>query len=259
MARRPVNPELIEAVRRHAPTIGLDPKDLLGIYSYETGGTLDPWQPGPTTKWGQHRGLIQWGEPQARKYGVTATTPVDQQVAASLKYLQDRGFKPGMGLPEAYAAVNAGGVTPKHMQMRDAAAGGAPGTVLDKVNKQMGPHLAKAEALLGGKEGTVAAPQVASNIAKAPSDPGLPNVTQLPTTGLLGPAPDPFAAALAEREKEQQAQQLAQAVQQAKVAPPPSSPPPEPVPAAPPVDYSSLLMPRLRRGLLADPGYGLLT
>ena len=97
--------------------------------------------------------------------------------------------------------------------------------------------------------------------APAPSaDPGLPNVTQLPTTGLLGPAPDPFAAALAEREKEQQAQQqLAQAVEQAKVAPPPPQPaPPEPVPAAPPVDYSSLLMPRLRRGLLADTGYGLL-
>ena len=69
---------------------------------------------------------------------------------------------------------------------------------------------------------------------------------------------DPWADMLAEREKEQQAQQLAQAVQQAQVAPPPQPPAPEPVPAAPPVDYSALLMPRLRRGLLADTGYGLL-
>src|SRR4051812_44924943 len=123
------NTELLEAVKRHAPTVGLSPQDLLTIYSYETGGTLDPWQAGPRTKWGQHRGLIQWGEPQAKKYGVTRETPVDAQVAASIQYLQDRGFKPGMGLLEAYSAVNAGGVSPKHQQMRDAPAGGAPGTV----------------------------------------------------------------------------------------------------------------------------------
>src|SRR3954462_10889879 len=115
MATRSVNPELLEAVRRYAPTIGLTPKELLGIYAYETGGTLDPWQKGPTTKWGQHRGLIQWGEQQRNQYGVTAATPVAKQVEASLQYLQDRGFRPGMGLAQAYAAVNAGGVSAKHL------------------------------------------------------------------------------------------------------------------------------------------------
>src|SRR4051812_22859354 len=173
-----VNPELLEAVRRYAPTIGLTPKELLGIYSYETGGSLDPWQKGPTTKWGQHRGLIQWGEQQAKQYGITRDTPVDQQVSQTIKYLQDRGFKPGMGLLEAYSAVNAGGVTPKHQQMRDAAAGGAPGTVTDKVNKQMGPYLAKAEALLGGKDAGT------TTVAQRPAAPGatspLPDVSALP-------------------------------------------------------------------------------
>ena len=72
---------------------------------------------------------------------------------------------------------------------------------------------------------------------------------------LISQTTDPWADMLAEREKERQAQQQAQA----PVAPPPQPPaPPVPVPAAPPVDYSALLMPRLRRGLLAEQGYGLL-
>jgi hypothetical protein len=142
------NPELAAAIEKHATAAGLNPTDLATAMSYETAGTFDPWKAGPRTKWGQHRGLIQWGEPQARQYGVAADTPVDQQVAAAVSYLQDRGVKPGHGLMEIYSAINAGGVGPKYYGMSDAAAGGAPGTVADKVNNQMGGHRQKAEALL---------------------------------------------------------------------------------------------------------------
>jgi len=280
MARRPVNPELLEAVKRYAPTIGLSPQDLLTIYSYETGGTLDPWQAGPRTKWGQHRGLIQWGEPQARKYGVSATTPIDQQVGASIKYLQDRGFKPGMGLLQAYAAINAGGIGPKYYQARDAGAGGAPGTVADKVNKQMAGHAQRAASLLGAPQTTLAGaplPPPRSELAAGaplpparPTDPAVPTLPDNPARGILADNPLTKVASniAADQEQQQQtAQQAAQQLQQTQaqaveaIAPPPPPPPPTPPPPQPmaqQADYASMLLPRLRRGLLASPDYGML-
>jgi hypothetical protein len=143
------NPALASAIEKHATAAGLNPVDLATAMSYETAGTFDPWKKGPTTKWGTHRGLIQWGEPQARQYGVGPDTPVEDQVAASVKYLQDRGVKPGHGLMEIYSAINAGGVGPQYLGRSDSAAGGAPGTVADKVNNQMAGHRAKAEAIMG--------------------------------------------------------------------------------------------------------------
>lgn len=142
--------ELGAAIVQHATAAGLDPKDVATAMSYETGGTLDPWKRGPTTKWGTHRGLIQWGEPQATQYGVTKDTPVGEQVKAAVKYLQDRGVQPGHGLMQIYSAINAGGVGPQFERRSDAAAGGAPGTVADKVNGQMSGHRRVAEQLIAG-------------------------------------------------------------------------------------------------------------
>ncbi|WP_338893936.1 hypothetical protein [Sinorhizobium meliloti] len=136
------------AIKQTAEQLGIDPVDLATVMSYETGGTFDPWKKGPTTKWGQHRGLIQWGEPQRAKYGVTADMPVEQQVAAVGRYLRDAGVKPGMGLLDVYSAVNAG--APGLYDRSDYKQGGAPGTVADKVKYQMEQHKAKAAALLGG-------------------------------------------------------------------------------------------------------------
>jgi hypothetical protein len=156
----PAAPEVAQSVVKHASAAGLNPEDVLTAMSYETGGTLDPWKKGPTTKWGTHRGLIQWGEPQAQQYGITQQSTVDEQVAASIKYLQDRGVKPGMGMLEIYSAINAGGVGPQYAGRSDTAAGGAPGTVADKVNNQMAGHRARAAALLkttGGDTGAAVA------------------------------------------------------------------------------------------------------
>lgn len=156
-------PGLADAIKATAARIGANPVDLATTMSYETGGTFDPWKAGPTTQWGQHRGLIQWGEPQRAKYGVTQATPVAQQVEAAGRYLQDAGFKPGMGLADLYSAVNAGRVG--RYNASDAANGGAPGTVLDKVNNQMGAHRQKALALLGAALGDASAPAAAGGQA----------------------------------------------------------------------------------------------
>lgn len=134
-----------------AGALGVNPLDLATAISYETAGTFDPMKTGPTTQWGQHRGLIQFGEPQAKKYGVSWDDPVGSQLGpqgAVANYLRDTGVKPGMGLLDIYSAINAGGVG--RYNRSDANNGGAPGTVRDKVEKQMAGHRKKAQALLGG-------------------------------------------------------------------------------------------------------------
>lgn len=138
-------------IEETAKSLGIDPVDLATAISYETGGTFDPTKAGPTTKYGRHRGLIQFGEPQAKQYGVDWNNPVGSQLGpdgAVAKYLRDTGVKPGMGMLDIYSAINAGGVG--RYGASDAAAGGAPGTVADKVNSQMAGHRAKALAMFGG-------------------------------------------------------------------------------------------------------------
>lgn len=146
-----------------AQALGMNPVDLATIISYETGGTFNPSQPGPTTQWGQHRGLIQFGEPQAREYGVNWSDPMGSQLGpdgAVVRYFTDRGWRPGMSILDAYSIVNAG--APGRYNASDANNGGAPGTVADKVNSQFGPHREKAMALLGGLSGPAGGPPPAS-------------------------------------------------------------------------------------------------
>lgn len=148
-------------IEETAKSLGIDPVDLATAISYETGGTFDPTKAGPTTKWGQHRGLIQFGEPQAKQYGVDWNNPVGSQLGpdgAVARYLRDTGVKPGMGMLDIYSAINAGGVG--RYGASDAGAGGAPGTVADKVNSQMAGHRAKALAMFGGGQPAASAAPV---------------------------------------------------------------------------------------------------
>lgn len=144
--------DIRQGIIETANALGMDPTVLATIISYETAGTFDPAKAGPTTKWGQHRGLIQFGEPQAKQYGVDWNDPLGSQLGpdgAIVKYFRASGWKPGMSELDAYSVVNAGG--PGRYNASDTAAGGAPGTVADKVNGQFGPHRDKAYALLGGE------------------------------------------------------------------------------------------------------------
>lgn len=173
--------DLAAAILASAQRLGVNPVDLGTTISYETAGTFDPWKAGPTTKWGQHRGLIQWGEPQRQKYGVYQGQPVGEQLQAAEKYLTDAGVRPGASLMDLYSAINAGGVGRENRS--DAAAGGAWGTVADKVKYQMADHRKKAEALLGGKF----TPGPASTGGAA--QPGPQMAAAAPA---LGPAPSAF-------------------------------------------------------------------
>lgn len=161
-----MNDELRLAIIEEAKRIGANPQDLATVISYETGGTFDPWKRGPTTQWGQHQGFIQMGEPQRKQYGYTEGKSVPELVKSSADYLVGSGYKPGMGLLDMYSIINAGG--PGRYNASDAANGGAPGTVADKVSTQMGEHKDKAAALLGG----TFAPVIGDTLM-TPSTPGL--------------------------------------------------------------------------------------
>ena len=133
---------LAEGIQQTAKDLGISARDVGTAISYETGGTFDPWKRGPTTKWGQHRGLIQWGEPQRRRYGVTQDMTPGEQMQKVTQYLRDAGVRPGMGLSEIYSAINAGRVGRMGASDR-------PGfTVQRHVNEMQGPHGRRADRLL---------------------------------------------------------------------------------------------------------------
>jgi hypothetical protein len=144
----PIDPSIRDGIASTASALGISPVDLATAISYETGGTFDPTKRGPTTQWGQHKGLIQFGQPQAKQHGVDWNDPVGSQLGpngAVASYLRSTGVRPGMGLLDIYSAINAGGVG--RYNRTDANNGGAPGTVRDKVEQQMAGHRARALAM----------------------------------------------------------------------------------------------------------------
>ena len=149
---QPMTPQ--QMIIAGAEARGLDPIDVATAISYETGGKFDPLISGPTTQWGTHRGLIQFGEPQAKQYGADFSSPeaamasqLDPETGAVWNYLDSTGVVPGMGLDNIYSAINAG--APGRFNASDANNGGAPGTVAQKV-AGMGDHRQKAAEFLGG-------------------------------------------------------------------------------------------------------------
>jgi len=188
-----VAPEIASGIVETASALGIDPVDLGTAISYETAGTFDPTKAGPTTQWGQHKGLIQFGEPQAKQYGVDWNNPVGSQLGANgavANYLRSTGVKPGMGMMDIYSAINAGRVG--RYGASDANNGGAPGTVADKVNQQMAGHRAKAMALLGdnGNPGSMSPERAASYSSRlgTPYQPAQAAIEQVAPSGYVDPA-----------------------------------------------------------------------
>lgn len=183
-----------------AQAIGADPLDLATAISYETGGTFNPTKAGPTTQYGQHRGFIQFGEPQARQHGVDWSNPIGSQLGANgavANYFRSSGFKPGMSGLDLYSTINAG--SPGRYNASDANNGGAPGSVADKWNNQMAGHRAKAQALLGSGSSHIQnmpyKPQAVSgsavqNIPYSPQQANGPALTPLAAIEQIAPVQD---------------------------------------------------------------------
>lgn len=200
-----------------ANALGITPVELATLVSFETGGTFDPLQVGPTTKWGTHRGVIQFGEPQAKRFGAdfsSAEAAINSQFGedgAIVKYAKAHGYEKGMGARQLYSAINAGGIN--RFNASDTGAGGTWGTVGDKLDHQMTDHRAKAERLFGDTSTDIWADtrQYASNKVGLPSGDDIPtpalqedqNATLSTAMAYTAPETDqniPFDAALTEKD-----------------------------------------------------------
>lgn len=162
-----MNPELAQAIIASAGRLGVDPVDIATAMSYETGGKMSPSLWGG--KNGNYLGLIQFGPEERKKYGVHEGQSAGDQVVSAENFLRDRGVKPGMGLADIYSTINAG--SPGLYNRSDANNGGAPGTVMDKVTQQMGPHRANAMRLLGAQAGMIPQATPGSSVAPAAAAP----------------------------------------------------------------------------------------
>jgi hypothetical protein len=132
-------PENANAVISAAKALGAKPEDLATVISYETGGKFDTNMMGG--KGGNYQGLIQFGPAERAKYGIKAGMTIPQQMNAVVKYLQDRGYKPGMGIEDLYSTINAG--APGRPNASD-----GNGTVRQHVAKMLAEHSANAKAFL---------------------------------------------------------------------------------------------------------------
>jgi hypothetical protein len=156
-----------QALINTANRLGVNPRDLATVISYESAGTFSPSIWGG--KGGNYAGLIQFGPNERKQYGASPDQTFQEQLPAVERYLTDRGFKPGMGIMDLYSTINAG--RPGRYNASDAGNGGAPGTVADKVNNQFGPHYAKADKFLEGT--SYASGGAASSTTPGTANPGM--------------------------------------------------------------------------------------
>lgn len=180
-----------QALIASAQRLGLSPVEWGGIIHYESGADPSRW--GGTG--GRHVGLIQFGPNEQKQFGVTGQESFQEQLLKAEQFMSARGYKPGMGVMNAYSTINAG--SPGRFNASDANNGGMPGTVADKVNTQFAPHYAWANKFLGGG---MQLPASAGG-SNRPAAFGLSGPTQTPGMGTVLPsgggtmgAPNPAAA-----------------------------------------------------------------
>jgi hypothetical protein len=101
-----------QALQDVAAELGVDPIDLATIIGFETGGSYSPDQVGGEGN--NYMGLIQFGIPERRKYGVTKGMSFEDQLRGPvLKFFKDRFAGVGMStqgatLEDLYTTVLAG-------------------------------------------------------------------------------------------------------------------------------------------------------
>jgi hypothetical protein len=133
-------------VAQVANNLGIAPRDLAAVISYETGGKFDPTMMGGKNN--NYQGLIQFGPEERAKYGVKPGQSFQEQLPAVENFLRDRGVKPGMGLAQIYSIVNAGSLD-QNGQPRWAASDGN-GNIASHVQNIQRDHYPNADKFLSG-------------------------------------------------------------------------------------------------------------
>lgn len=139
-----LTPEDISYLQSQAQARGYNADDLLKAIQYESSGRPDAWG----GKGGNYFGLIQFGPNERKTYGIDTTNPTARnQIDGAMRFLGDRGFKPGMGLLDLYSTINAG--SPGHYKASD-----GNGTVASHVAKMMGQSVPTGMTLSGPAQTT---------------------------------------------------------------------------------------------------------
>lgn len=144
-----------------AAQLGLDPKDVATVMSYETAGTFDPNIWGGKDK--NYLGLIQFGPDERRQFGIQEGSTPEQWTAAILGFMKDRGFKPGMSALDFYSTILAG--RPGKYNKED-----MHGSVRENFNRAMSQHKDKATAWLSAGQEVPAEVQTEVKAAYVPVD-----------------------------------------------------------------------------------------
>jgi hypothetical protein len=171
-----------DALRKAAETLGIDPADLGGIISFETGGTFDPHKVGGEGN--RYRGLIQFGPTEQSKYYRPDDTFESQLMNGVVPYFQER-FKrvgkttQGASLEDLYTTVLAGNPT-ANRNARDAFGTSA----LSGVQKIRKEHRPQVEKELGYAEGPSFIDEVGSITKSQPQSDFLSEIS-----GITGTSP----------------------------------------------------------------------
>ena len=152
---------------------GWNPADLAAIISFETGGTLNPVEPGRGAAAGRV-GLIQAGPNERAAYGL-GTGDWNKEILGIERYLKDRGAKPGMGLADLYATVNGGNPRAGYTEDGNGTVARSPQTLraLERHRQQALNRLGMSQTT-GGSGGSLSGHrQFASSITYDTGQPGI--------------------------------------------------------------------------------------
>lgn len=190
-----MTPEDIAYLRAQAQARGYNADDLLKAIQYESSGRPTAWG----GKNNNYFGLIQFGPNERKTYGVDTVHPnARNQIDAAMRFLGDRGFKPGMPLLDLYSTINAG--SPGHYKASD-----GNGTVASHVAKMSGMPVPAGQP---GMTLSGPADMTAMSYADTPSQP-TPKADPIGELLAMQPAAkkeDPIAGLLSSMQQPQQRQ-----------------------------------------------------
>jgi hypothetical protein len=134
------------ALIRAAQELGINPRDLANVIGYETGGTFSP---STKNKYG-YTGLIQFGAEERAKYGANENQTFEEQMGAVVRYLRDRGLKPGSDIDSLYKTI-IGGNPNASLKARD-----VNGTIEEHLQRVKTTGYERADKFLAGTSATPA-------------------------------------------------------------------------------------------------------
>jgi hypothetical protein len=152
------------AIFRGAKQLGLDPYEFGAFLSLEAGPNMDPNIVGGAG--GRHKGLIQFGQNEQQMYGISGPQTRAGQMPAVLKYFEDRGYKPGMGIARAYATVLGG--NPNVSLTAEDSFGTSVQSMLPRFKKG-GDYYANAQRVLGDIPAELGGQAPVAPVAKNPT------------------------------------------------------------------------------------------